>query len=78
MKRLEFNTTTHNGTIEIPKDNPEIKNKEVKVIVMWEEKTVEETTKKKSLNFSWEGGLKELKNEFNGVSLQHHINKTRE
>ena len=72
MKSLEFNTRIHNGLIEIPKDNPEIKDKEVKVIIMWEEKE-----QKKTLNFEWEGGLKELKNEFNGVSLQHFINKIR-
>lgn len=31
----------------------------------------------KGLSFNWEGGLKEMKNEFNGVSLQHHINSLR-
>jgi len=29
-------------------------------------------------NFSWEGGLKEMKSEFDGVSLQHYIRKLRE
>ena len=31
-------------------------------------------SEKSTLNFSWEGGLKELKNDFDGVKLQHHIN----
>ena len=42
MNRLEFKTTVHDGIIEIPKDNPEIKNKDVKVIIMWEEKPMKE------------------------------------
>ena len=77
MNRVEFKTVIHNGIIEIPKDNPEIKDKEVNVIILWEEKPVKEKTVKKSLKFNWEGGLKELKTEFNGVSLQHYINKIR-
>ncbi|MGP8214994.1 MAG: hypothetical protein ACLQQ4_05475 [Bacteroidia bacterium] len=45
MKRLEFNTTIHNGIIEVLKNNPEIKDKEVKVIIMWEEKPAAKTKK---------------------------------
>ena len=77
MNQVEFKTIIHNGIIEIPKDSPQIQEKEVKVIIMWEENPMEEEPAKKSLNFAWEGGLKELKNEFNGVSLQHFINKIR-
>jgi hypothetical protein len=33
--------------------------------------------KKNRFSFSWEGGLKEYKQEFNGVKLQHHIRKIR-
>jgi hypothetical protein len=29
------------------------------------------------LSFNWEGGLKEMKNDFDGVKLQHHINSLR-
>lgn len=32
---------------------------------------------KATLNFKWEGGLKELNKEFDGVKLQHHINSLR-
>ncbi len=46
MNRVEFKTVVHNGVIEIPKDSPEIKDREVKVIIMWEEKPVEEKGKK--------------------------------
>jgi hypothetical protein len=77
MNRVEFKTIAHNGIIEIPKDNPEIKDIEVNVIILWEEKPVEVKPVKKSLKFNWEGGLKELKAEFNGVSLQHYLNKIR-
>jgi hypothetical protein len=77
MNRVEFKTIVHNGIIEIPKDSPEIKDKEVNVIIQWEEKPVEDKAVKKSLKFNWEGGLKELKPEFNGVSLQHYISKIR-
>jgi hypothetical protein len=75
MNKVEFKTIIHNGIIEIPKDSPLIQEKEVKVIIIWEDKPVEEKPMKKSLNFAWEGGLKELKNEFNGLSLQHFIGK---
>jgi hypothetical protein len=34
MNRVEFKTIIHNGIIEIPKDNPEIKDKEVNVIIL--------------------------------------------
>ena len=37
MKSVEFKTVTHNGIIEIPKENVEIKNKEVKVTIVWDE-----------------------------------------
>jgi hypothetical protein len=43
MKSVEFKTIVHNGMIEIPKENPEIKNREVKVIIMWEEKPLDES-----------------------------------
>jgi hypothetical protein len=42
MNRVEFKTTVHDGMIEIPKDSPEIKDREVKVIIMWEEKPMME------------------------------------
>ena|ERR1035438_4237784 len=48
MKSLEFKTTVHNGIIEIPKDNPQIKDKEVNVIILWDEKPVKEKPTKKS------------------------------
>jgi hypothetical protein len=32
---------------------------------------------KTAFNFSWEGGLKELNKDFDGVKLQHHINTLR-
>ena len=48
MNRVEFKTVVHNGIIEIPKENPEVKDKEVKVILMWEDKPVEEKCKKTS------------------------------
>ena len=48
MNRVEFKTKVHNGIIEIPKENAEIKDKEVKVIIMWEEKPVKEKEPKKS------------------------------
>ena len=48
MNRVEFKTIVHNGIIEIPKDNPEIKDKEVNVIILWEEKPVKENIKKKT------------------------------
>jgi len=34
-------------------------------------------SQKHDIKFRWEGGLSELKNEFNGVSLQHHIKTLR-
>ena len=40
MNRVEFKARVHDGIIEIPKDSPEIKDREVKVIIMWEEKPV--------------------------------------
>lgn len=45
MNKVEFKTIIHNGIIEIPNNNPEIKDKEVNVIIQWEEKPV---AKKKS------------------------------
>jgi hypothetical protein len=38
-------------------------------------KTTENSKKSstRGLSFNWEGGLKELKNDFDGVKLQHHI-----
>ena len=48
MNRVEFKTVVHNGIIEIPKDNPEIKDKEVNVIILWEEKPLKESKKKKT------------------------------
>ena len=32
---------------------------------------------KPGFDFSWEGGLKELGNKYDGVKLQHHINSLR-
>lgn len=42
----------------------------------WEDS---QNTKKvvNTFNFSWEGGLDELKSEFDSVQLQHHINNIR-
>src|ERR1035438_10470345 len=39
MNKVEFTTVIHNGIIEVPKSNPDIKDKEVKVIITWEEQT---------------------------------------
>jgi hypothetical protein len=33
--------------------------------------------KKKRFSFNWAGGLKDLKTEFNGVELQHHLRDLR-
>lgn len=33
--------------------------------------------KKSNIQFSWEGGIAELKEDFNAVSLQHKINELR-
>ena len=49
MNRVEFKTKVHDGIIEIPKGNAEIKDKEVKVIIMWEEKPEKEKATKKSI-----------------------------
>ena len=38
MKSLEFKTVVHDGMIEIPKDVPEIKEKEVKVTLVWDDR----------------------------------------
>jgi hypothetical protein len=38
MRRVEFNTRIHDGIIEIPKDKEEIKNKDVKVTIDWDDK----------------------------------------
>ncbi len=46
MNRVEFKTTVHDGMIEIPKDSPEIRDREVKVVIMWEEKPVEKKNKR--------------------------------
>ena len=50
MNRVEFKTTVHDGIIEVPIDTPEIKNREVKVVIMWEEKTVKESKHKATSN----------------------------
>ena len=39
MNSVEFRTTVHDGIIEVPKNNSEKKNKEVKVIIMWDEQS---------------------------------------
>jgi hypothetical protein len=40
MSRVEFKTIVHNRTIELPMDSAEIKDQEVKVIILWDEKPV--------------------------------------
>ena len=51
MKSLEFKTFLHNGIIEIPKGTAEIKDEEVKVIILWDEKPDEKLKKKKLKKF---------------------------
>jgi hypothetical protein len=51
MKSLEFKAFLHNGIIEIPKGTVEIKDEEVKIIIVWDEKPVEESKKKKLKRF---------------------------
>ncbi|MEI6815290.1 MAG: hypothetical protein WCL14_01670 [Bacteroidota bacterium] len=48
MNRLEFKTKVHDGIIEIPESIPEIKNKEVNVVIMWDEKPVDASRRKKT------------------------------
>jgi hypothetical protein len=57
MNRVEFKTTVHDGIIEVPLDNPEIKNREVKVVIIWEEKTVKESKHKATSNLEEVFGL---------------------
>ncbi|MEI6817018.1 MAG: hypothetical protein WCL14_10445 [Bacteroidota bacterium] len=57
MNRVEFKTTVHDGMIEIPKDNPEIKDREVKVVIMWEEKPDKGSSQKSTSNLEEVFGL---------------------
>ena len=57
MNRVEFKTKVHDGIIEIPKSNPEIKNKEVNVIILWEEKPLEASKKKKTKPTGEQGSI---------------------
>ena len=40
-------------------------------------KQVKESKPKQKFSFDWENGLKDLKNKFSSVDLQHHINNLR-
>lgn len=37
MKAIETRAEVHNGMLHIPLNQPELENREVKVVVMWEE-----------------------------------------
>jgi hypothetical protein len=48
MKAIETRAEVHNGMLHIPLNQPELENREVKVVVMWEET---ETRKNKKEEF---------------------------
>ena len=49
MKRVEFKTRVHNGVIELPKGTSVIQDKDVTIIITWEEKASEAKPKKKAV-----------------------------
>ena len=52
---------------------PEIK----KELLEYIERRLKEYKKKKGLSFTWEGGLKEVKEKFSSVELQHKATEWR-
>jgi hypothetical protein len=57
MNRVEFKTRVHDGIIEIPKDSPEIMDRDVKVVIMWEEKPAKRSSHKAKSNLEEVFGL---------------------
>src|ERR1035437_10136710 len=78
MKSLEFKTIVHNGMIEIPNDNPEIKDKEVNVIILWEEKSIKEnkSNKRAVKESELKGNIEDVFGLWKGKSI--NLNKLRE
>lgn len=57
---------------------PDVKNEVIRLIELLESKKQKDKSDKKTkFNFSWEGALSDLKDQYTSVELQHKINEWR-